>query len=477
MHSMTARLFRLLLLATTVVWSCGMAWIYAGSRQELERVLDSRLEEATRMVESLMNNADVSISSGVSGVRVPNRSTAPVSVATDFKLACQIWSIDGRLVGKSSDAPSTQLTHANSGFSNQEINGTKWRVYAREDRERGMRVLVGDNIEHRERLVRDLIWGLAVPGLVVLAALSALIWIALREGLEPLRRLTAALAARSPDALAPLDIGRSPAEIRPVVEALNDLFDKVAAAREHERSVTAYAAHELRTPLAGLRTQVQVALAASDPATRYDALRNALTAADRTTRMAGQLLAMAQVDATEARAPQEWVNAGARLKAVCEELRKTDQQTAPIIDEALFGCRIRVNPDAFHIVVRNLTENALQHAPGPLPVRWTLIASPAAVLLTLEDSGPGIPDDELGMVTKRFFRGRHKSAIGSGLGLSIAHTALEKDGLLLHLENRRPDAGLRAQIIIPAERFAAETEPAESADASAPAVGDVARAV
>lgn len=454
-----------------------MAWIYAGSRQELERVLDSRLEEATRMVESLMNNADVSITNGVSGVRVPNRSTAPVSLTTDFKLACQIWSIDGRLVGKSSEAPSTQLTNASSGFSNQEINGTKWRVYAREDRERGMRVLVGDNIDHRERLVRDLIWGLAIPGLVVLAALSALIWIALREGLEPLRRLTAALAARSPDALAPLDIGRSPAEIRPVVEALNGLFDKVAAAREHERSVTAYAAHELRTPLAGLRTQVQVALAASDPATRYDALRNALTAADRTTRMAGQLLAMAQVDATEARAPQEWVNAGARLKAVCEELRKTDQQSAPIIDDCLFGCRIRVNPDAFHMVVRNLTENALQHAQGPVPVRWSLVASPAAALLTLEDSGPGIPDDELGMVTKRFFRGRHKSAIGSGLGLSIAHTALEKDGLLLHLENRRPEPGLRAQIVIPAERFAVDPGPAESANENDRDVRGVAQAV
>ncbi|MFN3625994.1 MAG: sensor histidine kinase N-terminal domain-containing protein, partial [Hyphomicrobium sp.] len=210
MNSMTARLFGLLLLATGIVWVCGMAWIYSGSRKELERVLDSRLEEATRMVNSLMNSADLNITSGVSGVRVPNRSTAPVSLATDFKLACQVWSIDGRLVGKSSEAPSVQLTNASSGFSNQEINGTKWRVYARADSERGIRVLVGDNIAHRERLVRELMWGLTIPGLIVFGVLSVLIWFALREGLEPLRRLTAALAGRSPDALGPLEPGKDP---------------------------------------------------------------------------------------------------------------------------------------------------------------------------------------------------------------------------------------------------------------------------
>jgi two-component system sensor histidine kinase QseC len=458
MNSMTARLFGLLLLATGIVWVCGMAWIYSGSRKELERVLDSRLEEATRMVNSLMNSADLNITSGVSGVRVPNRSTAPVSLATDFKLACQVWSIDGRLVGKSSEAPSVQLTNASSGFSNQEINGTKWRVYARADSERGIRVLVGDNIAHRERLVRELMWGLTIPGLIVFGVLSVLIWFALREGLEPLRRLTAALAGRSPDALGPLEIGRSPSEIRPVVDALNDLFEKVVAAREHERSVTAFAAHELRTPLAGLRTQVQVALAATDPGTRYNALRSALTAADRTNRMATQLLAMAHVDAAELRAPQEWVNVGAKLRAICNELRAYDREVAPVVDDALFRCRARVSPDAFHMALRNLTENALQHTPANAPLRWSLAPGSRGVLLTLEDSGPGIPEDEMPMVTQRFFRGRNKSAIGSGLGLAIAQTALEKDGFSLHLANRSPEPGLRAQVVITSERVAVDRD-------------------
>ena len=475
MKSMTARLFGLLMLATGIVWMCGMAWIYSGSRKELERVLDVRLEEATRMVSSLIQDAGVHVAGAVSGVRVANQTVPIPTLDTNFRLACQIWSIDGRLVGKSSEAPTTQLTNVSSGYSNQDINGTRWRVYASEDRGRGFRVLVGDNIAHRERLVRELMWGLAIPGLIVLGVLAGLIWLALRHGLEPLRRLTAALAERSPDALGPLAIAHAPSEIQPVVDELNELFEKVVAAREHERSVTAFAAHELRTPLAGLRTQVQIALAAADPSIRHHALQNALTAADRTNRMATQLLAMASVDAEQPRAMQEWIVVGPKLKAICDGLHAGERDAPPIIDEGLFRCRIRVNPDAFHMAVRNLTENALQHTPGNCDVRWSLLPTPKGTLLTLEDSGPGIPEDELQAVTQRFFRGRNKSPIGSGLGLAIALTALDRDGLGLHLENRSPGSGLRVQIIIPPERIA--TDPGDDRDERPERTKDIAAAM
>ena len=476
MNSITARLYGLLLLATSVVWLCGMAWIYSGSRQELERVLDARLEEATRMVGSLIESADVKVTSGVSGVRFLNQSLPVPLTGPNYNLACQIWSIGGQLVGKSSDAPMEQLTHVNSGYSNQEISGTRWRVFASENRERGFRVLVGDNIGHRERLVRELMWGLAGPGLIVLIILSGLIWLAIRKGLAPLRRLTAAVTGRTADDLSPLDIGPSPGEIKPVVAGLNDLFHKVVIAREHERSVTAFAAHELRTPLAGLRTQVQIALASPDAATRDNALRNAMTAVDRTTRMAKQLLALAQVDATDCGGPQEWIDAGARLRAICDELKTKDHPSPALIDDALAGYRIRANPDAFHVAARNLTENAIQYARDREPVRWTLQANGSAALITLEDNGPGIPAEELPMVTQRFFRGRFKSAVGSGLGLAIAATALEKDGLSLNLESRAPAAGLRAQIVVAADRIAHSPAPAPSpiGVSAPPAIGQAA---
>jgi len=95
-------------------------------------------------------------------------------------------------------------------------------------------------------------------------------------------------------------------------------------------------------------------------------------------------------------------------------------------------------------------------------VRWSLNIAPTGTFLTLDDSGPGIPDDEMHMVTKRFFRGRHKCAIGSGLGLAIVQTALEKDGLALRLQNRSPGAGLRAQIFVVADRVAMDAADADA---------------
>jgi two-component system sensor histidine kinase QseC len=457
MTSLTTRLFCLLLLGTSLVWMSGIAWIYSDSRKELERVLDARLDEATRMVGSLIENADVRVTGDMQGVHLA-KDSPPVSpdalqhVETNFKLACQIWSIDGRLVGKSSEAPATQLTQVTSGYSNQEINGTRWRVFAREDRARGIRILVGDSIGHRERIVRELISGLAVPGVVVIFALAGLIWLSICQGLAPLQSLTRTLASRTADELDHVDIGRAPCEIRPLVGALNTLFDKVVAAREHERSLSAYAAHELRTPLAGLKAQVQIALATGDPCVRDGALKNALLSVDRTTRLSRQLLALAKVDASDARMAQEWIDAGARLRAICDELRTEARPNPATIQKELFGTRVQVNPDAFHLAVRNLTENAIQHTPDPTPVRWTLVRSKGEVLLALEDDGPGIPKDELGSVTKRFYRGRHKSAVGSGLGLSIAETALEKDGLTMRLVNRTPGPGLSAQIVLDARR-------------------------
>lgn len=455
MNSMTVRLFGLLLIATGLVWASGIAWIYSGSKKELERVLDARLEEASRMVGSLVENSDVKVTSGVSGLRLGRDSSEIANrVKSEFELACQIWSINGQLIGRSTHAPAWSPTNVSSGFSNQQINGTRWRVYAHEDRARGLRVLVGDSIEHREKLVRGLIFGLAGPGVVVFLVLSGLLWLALRKGLGPLHRLTSAVASRSPDELAPIDIGVAPREIRPVVNALNGLFSRVVAAREHERSVTAYAAHELRTPLAGLRTQVQVALAAKDQDTREAALRNAIIAVDQTTRMTRQLLALAKIETGNELVRQEWINAGERLDVIVRELGSVGRPPALDVSADLEQLKILVNPDAFHMAARNLSENALQHSPPGGLVRWTLVRENGTASIGVEDVGPGLDDDEMELVTQRFYRGRHKRGIGSGLGLAIAKTALEKDSLALHLERRTPGPGLRASIIVGSDRFA-----------------------
>ncbi len=210
---------------------------------------------------------------------------APELASYERQLSCQVWSIDGRLVARSSGAPGEKLSRESNGFSEHTINGETWRVFAVEDAVKGTRVMVGDRLGSRERLVTDLIKGLLAPTLLIIPLLGLLIWTSLGRGLRPLQTVAAELQQRDADDMRAIDAEHAPREIQPVVDAINKLFVKVDVARLHEREVTAFAAHELRTPLAGLKTQAQIALSASDGATKEGALRQILISVDRTSRL------------------------------------------------------------------------------------------------------------------------------------------------------------------------------------------------
>ncbi len=436
MMSLRVRLFAILLLATGLIWLSAVAWIYLGSKREVEQVLDNRLQEAARMVSSLV---------GAVGGTAPDGTprTFPAPTAYERQLSCQIWSLDGRMVARSSGAPERRLTDAPAGFSEREVDGETWRVFTAEDAEKGVRVLVGDRLSLRERLVTDLIMGLLTPALLVVPLLGMLIWASLGRGLRPLRLMARNLAARDADDMSAIDAGQAPTEVRPLADALNGLFLKVEAARRHEREVTAFAAHELRTPLAGLKTQAQVAMAATDPDITRAALRQILAAVDRTTRLVRQLLDAARLDAAEETRPLTEIDVGALVAETVAGMR-VPAEIRTVVDPELHGYTMRADPESLRLAVRNLHENAVQHMQAGL-VEWA--ARPGGGGIVVRDEGPGIPEEELPQVTKRFFRGRHKSATGSGLGLAIAEMASRRSGLSLHLRNRSDRRGLEAEIL------------------------------
>ncbi|MXQ14134.1 ATP-binding protein [Microvirga makkahensis] len=434
----------ILIAATIGIWLFATAWIYLDTKRQLQHVLDTRLMEAARMVGSLVTSGEIALSARVDGAPLSIPLPEPGHVSYERQLSCQIWSFDGRLIGRSSGAPEAELSDETSGFSEREVGGEPWRVYAVADRDKGIRVLVGDRLGLRDRLVTDLVRGLLLPAALMVPLLAFLIWASVGRGLRPLRHLTQGLKARGAEDLCPISVGNPPSEIRPVVEALNGLFGKVAAAREHERSFTAFAAHELRTPLAGLRTQVQVALAAKDPETREGALRQTLVAVDRTSRLVRQLLAMSELDATVDEGEPHDILVGPALEEVIASLATGRTSTRVQLDPALHHTTIRMNRELFHLAVRNLHENAVQHSPEGGLVRWFLAGSTSRPMIAVEDEGPGIPEDEIGLVTDRFFRGRHHSAVGSGLGLAIVDAALRRAKATFELRSRQDRPGLRA---------------------------------
>ncbi|MFX0546370.1 ATP-binding protein [Roseovarius sp. S1116L3] len=427
MNSIRIRLFAVLMLATGAVWLSAFVWIQQSTRAEVERVLDARLAEAGQMVSSLISDRRIDVA-GAATIAEEMTGLESPGAAYSHKLSCQIWSLDGTLVGRSGSAPEGQLSAQDTGFADSIVDGEEWRVYSVVNEELGVRVMVGDSHTVRDGLVRDVTTGLIVPALLILPILAGLIWLSLRRGLLPLDRLARGLAQRGAADLDPVAASALPREIRPVGTALNGLFSRVSAAREREKAFTSFAAHELKTPLAGIKTQAQVAAMASDDATRAGALARIQQGVDRTDRMVRQLLSLASVDSSEGgeRTP---VDVAAVLRDVVEDLsRQAAAKEVAVEIEAEGRDTIQSDPVLLTAALRNVIENAIAMTPRGSRVDITLGAAGDGLRIQVMDGGPGIAEADRAHVTDRFFRGSGARANGSGLGLAIARTAVERLG-------------------------------------------------
>jgi two-component system, OmpR family, sensor histidine kinase QseC len=438
MSSLRNRLFFILITATCLIWLCAIFWVYLVSKAEFQRAFDNRLRESAKMVASLV--ADNALF-----------TTRPLDANSllpsyERQLSCQIWSLDGRLIAHTRGAPKDQLAIAGSGFSNRIVDGESWRVYSVEDRAKRLRVMVGDRIGMRDHLVHDLVAGLVIPALLVIPILGAVLWLSLNFELRQLRIMAKQLRDRAADDMTPLQAAVAPLEVKPLIEALNSLLANLDAALRHDRELTAFAAHELRTPIAGLKTQAQIALAAADPAVKGGALRQIVISVDRTTRLIRQLLTLTKLDAEIQSDGAEQLNVGAVLDEIIDASGPTDKDIAIQVDPELRKMNVVSNREILIVALRNLHENALQHMPDCGVVRWRYEDNPCGIVI--EDEGPGIPEDELPMAARRFFRGRHKSATGTGLGLAIVELAASRLGGRLVLANRRDRSGLKAALCL-----------------------------
>ncbi|WP_332719754.1 ATP-binding protein [Pelagibacterium mangrovi] len=444
MTSIRGRLVIILMVATSVVWLSAVGWIYFSTRAEVERVLDARLSEAGRMVSSLVSSREIMVADAA-GV-VDDMLPAPSHIPYDRQLSCQLWSFDGTMVGRSDGAPQEALATHDDGFAETQIDGERWRVFAISDAETGIRVLVGDSIALRERLVGDVITGLIVPAGLTLPLMAGLILVAVNRGLVPLDRVAGDLARRRADELDSIE-DEGPREVRPMLGALNALFARVRQARERERNFTAFAAHELRTPLTGLKTQAQIAIRSEDPTVRQKALEQIVSGVDRTSRMVSQLLAIAAVEAAADATAPVVKDAGQSLRTLLSTMSLPETVAIAGLDQ-LDGVGLLIAATDFDLIFRNLVENAIAHSPQDGTITFSLTRSAENVAISVLDEGAGMADDDIAHAKDHFFRGRNQTALGSGLGLSIADAAVSRANGSLDIENARPN-GLRVLVTLP----------------------------
>jgi len=439
MSSIRLRLFVILALVSTVVWSVAAGWVYVRTQHEVERVLDARLIEASRMVSSLLSSGEVA--------RIP--STGPLSSTTrresyDRQLSCQIWSLDGALIGRSDGAPGRRLTTHASGFSETTIEGERWRVYAVENREAGVRVLVGDNLGMRDHLVQSVITGLIAPAGLGLLAMAGLIWMSVGRGLAPIRAVTRVIAAREANDLSPVMTPEAATELKPFTDALNGLIGRLGAARKRESQFISAAAHELRTPLAGLRVQAQIAASATDKTVRDAALAQMTASVDRTARLVSQLLEMSRSEALISNVEdRRWI----ALNDVWPELlhRAGDHAGIEIHEPGPVSLHAGAYP--LSVILGNLLSNAAAYAATRVDVR--LETGERFARLIVEDDGPGVAPDDLANLGHRFFRAANARPGGHGLGLSIAEACARAQGWRMDYTHSAL-GGLRVDLILPA---------------------------
>lgn len=428
--SIRARLFTVLLLMTGVVWLSACIWIYTSTRDRLERVLDARLLESAKMVGSLVADRTISVGLGRGNMAAERGPVDPGETSPSYErqLACQIWSVSGRLLSRSESAPAASLSDHSSGFQNTTIDGASWRVYALVKPETGVRVLVGDSVKVRKRLVDDVIKGLLYPAGFIMPLMAGLIWLSVAKGLEPLQRLAKGLAARNPTQLHPFTGDGTPSELRPMIRALNSLLARVHSSREREREFTTYAAHELKTPLAGLKTQAQVAMRSTDPEIQRQALKRIEQSVDRTSRMARQLIDLASVDAADRGEQSGQVDVAALLLDVVHELEHLSRSRDVEIVCAAKPAVTSADASLLRLAIRNVVENAVQYAPCGSVVECSAEAVDGMVNVVVSNEGPGIAPEEQEKVVERFYRSPRSSVGGSGLGLSIVRMSVDRLG-------------------------------------------------
>ncbi|MCC6656772.1 MAG: hypothetical protein IT512_01160, partial [Rhodocyclaceae bacterium] len=284
-----------------------------------------------------------------------------------------------------------------------------------------------------------------------LPALALLVWLAVGAGLAPLAGVAREVARRDPDNLAPLDPGRSPREVLPLVAALNALFGRLKDSLEQERRFTADAAHELRTPLAAVKTQAQVALGATGEAERSRALANVVAGTDRASRLVEQLLVLARLD------PQTALPTGQPVD-LHELARQGVAELAPAA--AAKGVEMGLAPgeatpvagDAvlLAVLLRNLLDNAVRYTPSGGEVEVSVGRTSGGASLAVVDSGPGIPEAERGKVCERFHRLLGSGEDGSGLGLSIVRRIADLHRATVVLGEGPGGRGLRVEVTFPA---------------------------
>lgn len=428
MSSIRGRLLAWLLggLALAIL-AAGLA-AYWRAQAEVDALLDYQLEQTAA---SLSNQSLLSVAIGAESIEAPGA-----------EMLVQIWDRASGLTYVSDRTRPLPLVNRR-GFSDLSVDGARWRVFAQSFGPRVVQVAQPEAV--RVRISARAALGNVAPFLLLLPFAGLVVWFGVGRGLAPLTRFAAQIRARTPRQLAPLAEPDLPDEVRPLAHALNDLLARLEAALDAQRQFVADAAHELRTPLTAVRLQTQLldrAVSEADKAEALDALREGLK---RASHLIEQLLVMARLE-PDAAVPRAAVDLGALVREAAAQIEPLAHQRGVDLGVQLAVATVVGEAENLRALVRNLLDNAVRHTRPGGRVDVSVAREGDAAVLTVEDSGPGIPAAERDRVFDRFYRAPGAPAGGSGLGLAIVRRVADRHGARIELEDGAGGRGLRVRV-------------------------------
>ncbi|AOI99817.1 ATP-binding protein [Burkholderia sp. LA-2-3-30-S1-D2] len=446
-RSLHGRLLTLVPAVVLGVWLSTLMLTWLDAQREIDRLLDGHLAQAAALLVAQQ-------------ARGPddddNAIDAPILHPYGPRVAFQVFH-DGRLGLHSENAPAKpmvapELTGRDraSGFWTVVIDGNAWRVFVVHGVRSNVQVFVGERIDSRESILRAVMRSAFWPMAAALPLLVLAIGWAVRRGTAPLRDFGRVLARRNPQALDPIRPDRTPLEMRSMLDALNRLFERIRTVMDAERRFTADAAHELRTPIAAVKAQAQVAMAEPDDERRRHALRGVLEGCDRAARLVDQLLLLSRLDAGALtdRAPVD-VSALAK-RVVAEAAPRAIGKRQRLELDAPSPCVVGGNEPLLESMVRNLVDNAIGYSPPQARICVSVCRREGHAVLRVEDGGPGIGDDDLHRLGERLFRPQGARPGGSGLGWSIVRRIAAAHDADIEVGRSPALGGLRVVVSWPA---------------------------
>ncbi|HEY4146902.1 ATP-binding protein [Pinirhizobacter sp.] len=419
---------------------------------EVNELSDGRLAQSARTLQVLVEGrGDTGFATPATAVGKPTQIDVE-GHRFETEVGFQVYDAKGHLWMYTSNLHLLSAPSPTSvGFGDVRFDSHDWRVFTLRSAGGGPTIRVAERHDSRNEIMRGLMIEHALPLLFGLPVLALLITWAVARGLRPLDQLATSLAGREPGNRVRVEVVDPPAELVPVLAAINGQLDRLEDSLERERRFSADVAHELRTPLAATLVHLDNALATVDDEVRTKRINAARKGGQQLARRIGQLLSLARLEAGAAGSAAADVDLVACVKETIEELSHAIDGSHVQLGVSSSDQRVVVqgHDAALKALVRNLVENSLRHVADDGQVDIRISASPSWASIEVSDDGPGIPPERRAAVFTRFHRELAGASDGYGLGLSIVKRAADLHGADIELLDSSFGRGLRVRVEIP----------------------------